>query len=618
MAALICGSGGSTNSEAVEEINNSIKDVNLISELPTSDQTIIGSINVLGYNTINDGGGGLFNWDSTVNKSTANGGTRIDPSVPLADQGTGVGLGCWVLQHNTIVNIKQFGAKNDFSDNTLNAFNNAIDDLTSIGGGKIFVPSGIYKIFGGEIVLKNGVQLIGDGSASTKIKLGNGANKDLIKTFNFDSLTLQNKWLVSDGVQHSLGISGITLDGNKANNTSGRGWVSYAKRLFIDDVIIMDTSGVGWYSEGGDIAGQTDETDLPESQIKSLWIRNCGNHGMQFRGPHDAVIHFVAVNECDTDGLRVERSAGVYSGSVDLRMAHVYSNRGMGFYSNTSYRAGLLICENNDKDGYRQDGFLAQVETLQLYTNGKVSGDNAVYTANAKYCSISDLQIKDNGINVIGLKMNGDYNSIGTAVLYAGGNSSGTGLQIDNILSGFNIGSMDITGYTLAGGKGFNLNNNLVNANINLNVHDCDVGVDFNNKLLFGCTGKISTTGIVGQTSYLDFSNAVLHDKSDLFVYASDNGIVKTSIATESSTGTIDLTITTLQIIVIPHKLLDTVNPWQIIPTVTNPTGDVTDWSIDKMFISAVDATNATIKVQLGAASATGGAVANLTIVSRM
>lgn len=87
------------------------------------------SVNVQGYYAQNDGGGGIFNWDSTINKNTANGGTIIDPSVSLALQGTGVGNGCWIRQYSGAVNVKWFGAKDDDSTDNSTVYTNIIDAL---------------------------------------------------------------------------------------------------------------------------------------------------------------------------------------------------------------------------------------------------------------------------------------------------------------------------------------------------------------------------------------------------------------------------------------------------------------------------------------------------------
>ena len=90
--------------------DNAVLYLDTIEELITNSLASIevSSVNVKGYATANDGGGGTFNYDSTIDKSTANGGIIIDPSVSLALQGTGVGLGCWVRQYSGAVNVKWF------------------------------------------------------------------------------------------------------------------------------------------------------------------------------------------------------------------------------------------------------------------------------------------------------------------------------------------------------------------------------------------------------------------------------------------------------------------------------------------------------------------------------
>jgi len=50
------------------------------------------------YTGPGDGYGGFYVYDSAVDKSTANGLDRLDPSVAIGSQGTGVGTGCWVRQ----------------------------------------------------------------------------------------------------------------------------------------------------------------------------------------------------------------------------------------------------------------------------------------------------------------------------------------------------------------------------------------------------------------------------------------------------------------------------------------------------------------------------------------
>ena len=101
------------------------------------------TINVRGYHTKNDGGGGLFNYDSTIDKSTANGGTILDPSQTLANQGSGSGLGCWVRQYSGTINVKWFGAIDDKSTDNTDIVRDTINAGYVEGGKEIYIPDGV-------------------------------------------------------------------------------------------------------------------------------------------------------------------------------------------------------------------------------------------------------------------------------------------------------------------------------------------------------------------------------------------------------------------------------------------------------------------------------------------
>ena len=87
-----------------------------------SDSTVV---NVLNYHSGLEGGGGVFYWDATKDKSEHNGGTIIDPDVTFpadwsvtTQQETwfntvNAGVGAWVRQYDGAVNVKWFGAKGD-------------------------------------------------------------------------------------------------------------------------------------------------------------------------------------------------------------------------------------------------------------------------------------------------------------------------------------------------------------------------------------------------------------------------------------------------------------------------------------------------------------------------
>ena len=61
------------------------------------------------YNTPGDGGYGVFLYAPLMPRSQANGGTVIDPTVPLDQQGTGLGAGAWVRQYAGRIHGEWFG-----------------------------------------------------------------------------------------------------------------------------------------------------------------------------------------------------------------------------------------------------------------------------------------------------------------------------------------------------------------------------------------------------------------------------------------------------------------------------------------------------------------------------
>ena len=199
MPLVTCGADGSTRAEVIEQINNNttenVFNVDSMTDLLSIDFTIYKTVNVRGYYNLNDSGGGLFNWDSTIDKSTANAGTIIDPGQTLANQGNGSGLGCWVSQYIGAINVKGFGAKGDGITNDTIAIQNAIDYITK---GTVYIPTGVYLI-SASLVVPNGVSLIGDPNGTEILMSASG-------TFTNDYGILINS---TDGVSWVVSYPGI-------------------------------------------------------------------------------------------------------------------------------------------------------------------------------------------------------------------------------------------------------------------------------------------------------------------------------------------------------------------------------------------------------------------------
>lgn len=203
-----------------------IYNVDTITELLAQDPTIYSTINARGYHEANDDGGDLFNYDSTIDKSTANGGTIFDPDQSLATQGDGVGNGAWIRQ-NDKVTVEQFGASITSADNAF-AIQKAIN-FTSANKLPLIARSGTYIIgsqgiaIGGKeygLLLKSNTNIIGESDYNTIFKMKDEANIALIntdRTARQSNITLRN----------------LLLDGNEANQT---GTDTFGFNLYLYDV----------------------------------------------------------------------------------------------------------------------------------------------------------------------------------------------------------------------------------------------------------------------------------------------------------------------------------------------------------------------------------------------
>jgi len=85
--------------------------------------------------------GGTFTWNPLADKATANPGTRIDPSVSLSLQGTGLGLGCWEREYAGYINSSYAGTIGDGVYDNTSAFA-VLDSLNEA----IYIPDGIYLV----------------------------------------------------------------------------------------------------------------------------------------------------------------------------------------------------------------------------------------------------------------------------------------------------------------------------------------------------------------------------------------------------------------------------------------------------------------------------------------
>jgi hypothetical protein len=394
-----------------------------------------------------------------------------------------------------VVNVKDFGAVGDgVADDTV-AIQAAINKADALGGSEVQLSAGRYVI-SDTLVLKNKVQLVGQGSAATEIYLANSSNVTMIKSYNYDALVGTDTWLVADGATYGYGLKRLRLYGNKANQTSGSGVKFYGKRLRVDDVIIAQCKDEGWHSESNYyIAGAQAQNgdDMPEGLIRGLYVWECDSNGITWRGQHDTLIESIFVGLCAGWGVRFETDSVapvVYSGTADVQFAHIYANKDGGIFidTNSTMQGGLIISESNSGVGLQCNGWQVKIDTLQLYSNNAdrpslgwigtgnyqaiLSGNECVFDKiHSKLAKPTKAHISITGSNndvditvigsntdgsagnVAGVSITGSSNIV-TAVC-RGASSSGVAIDVDANATSLNANIQD---YSSVGGIGLRTN----------------------------------------------------------------------------------------------------------------------------------------------------------------
>ncbi len=147
------------------------------------------------------------------------------------------------------------------------------------------LPPGVYRVTQ-TLVTYTGVEIHGSGPITTIVKLANGANCDILNSFDFASLTGGT----SAGGIHHFAIRNIGFDGNRANNTSGNGVQVFGYNGVMEDIMIRSCRSIGLKSEWGNqtISGST--TSQLVTYLNRFQLHDCGSWGLAWHGPHDSYV----------------------------------------------------------------------------------------------------------------------------------------------------------------------------------------------------------------------------------------------------------------------------------------------------------------------------------------
>ncbi len=191
-----------------------------------------------------------------------------------------------------IVSVEDYGAIGNGTANDSRACQAAEDDLESAGGGILQ--------FGGKTYICNfrigsNVWLRGAGAGATTLKSAPGSNLDVVQGKHFLALDNTPQIIPETRGDNFTRITGLTIDGNKATNSSGYCVRVWGMAMYWEDVVCQNAASGGIVTEYSDGSGTTYFPADPkrgDTRAHFINIRTYNNHGegWLYEGPNDGVI----------------------------------------------------------------------------------------------------------------------------------------------------------------------------------------------------------------------------------------------------------------------------------------------------------------------------------------
>lgn len=287
---------------------------------------------------------------------------------------TGLGL---------VVNAKAspYGALGDGSTDDYTALQAALNAIPS-SGGTLFIPAGNYIVGTTlEIPVDRPVKIVGAGMKSTRIKLKNAANTVVMDFAGAVPASYTNP----DNFDY-LTISDLTIDGNKANNTTG----TYGLVISFADYFVLDRiSVINCKSQGARLL------NCDEGTILNSFFTVNGSGGGQDGGIRlSSGTHDIAIIGC---GIESNTGAGLSCGA--LAESSIIGNN---FWSNTfdmDLNAVVnCVVAGNVCEAATSHGILLQATAVK----------NSIYGNQIFSCTTDGIRINDSMDNsIIGNVVNG-------------------------------------------------------------------------------------------------------------------------------------------------------------------------------------------------------------------
>lgn len=187
----------------------------------------------------------------------------------------------------------------------------AIDAVVTAGGGTLYFPPGTYLI---SSYLTYGSNQRWEFAAGASIKLMDSSVANLVHTLSSETLAGMVVPSAYTGISNVRFVN-MTLDGNKANNSSSNSGDGLVLKGAVSQVIVDDYTGTNLPREGIAIVESSSGTNKPSNvRLRNLTLSGCGQGTVN--GGNG--IGLTAGSDISIDGFTISGSLGSAGHGIDV------------------------------------------------------------------------------------------------------------------------------------------------------------------------------------------------------------------------------------------------------------------------------------------------------------
>lgn len=482
------------------------------------------------------------------------------------------------------------------------AFEAARITVGALGGGTVTLGyGGVYTLDWAQIDRNHMID--GQGVWNAELKQRSGANRDFIKSENFDELKGSGLNVNDPRVPSWFGLKDLRVNGNRLrpNNPTGNTVgmpVSFfgPSQFLMGTVMVYEGAGGGIYTEDSTNAAGSSWRAQEEGKFGNVILRgNGGMAGWHCRGPHNNDMNSLITGFNDGWNFYSEE-AGNYGGSFDrIGMLHSYAGgRGVEPNADTGiYIGGIARVDNMVVDG---DNAVLQSNEIQI---GKLRAYNIGGQMNGIIINGDNIHISDLNAQMWGLSVNR------TALIVNGNNAVVKGSMIANnpnnngariIGSGHEI---ELTIRNFSGPDNFGLTLAAIDSTVNAKIRNCGKAFVYESGGDNQVTLSIATQGAQVPVSGITPKST---DRFNIHSRGSRIGKMKARLVSDM----LAMDITTYTIVTYKHGLLYTPPREAVVPAwvVSAPDSSLYDTAIIRV-VETTD-TDVVIGYKLGTAAPAG------------